>query len=69
MESVRDPADRRVRILRPTTDGLSALAAAQRVIEQVEEGYRTRYGTRRWDTLRDILREITDAPTEGPATP
>jgi DNA-binding MarR family transcriptional regulator len=69
LESVRDPADRRGRNQRPPPDGLSALAAAQRVIEQVEEEYRTRYGTRRWDTLRDILREITDAPTEGPATP
>jgi DNA-binding MarR family transcriptional regulator len=69
LESVRDPADRRVRILRPTADGRAALAAAQHVIEEVEAEYRRRYGARRWDTLRTILREITDAPTEGPATP
>ncbi|MET1059157.1 MAG: MarR family transcriptional regulator [Nocardioides sp.] len=59
LESVRDPADRRVRILRPTADGLAALAAGQRVIEDVEAEFRERAGATTWDTLREILSRLT----------
>ncbi len=44
LESVRDPADRRVRILRPTAAGLAAVAAAERVIAEVEAEWRARVG-------------------------
>ena len=44
LESVRDPADRRVRILRPTAAGLAAVAAAERVIAEVEAEWRSRVG-------------------------
>ena len=55
LESVRDPADGRVRILRPTAAGLAAVAAGERVIAEVEAEWRTRVGAERWDLLRDIL--------------
>jgi DNA-binding MarR family transcriptional regulator len=59
LESVRDPADRRVRILRPTAAGLAAVAAAERVIAEVEAEWRTRVGAESWDLLRDILGDVT----------
>ncbi len=58
LESVRDPTDRRVRILRPTAQGLQAVAAGDEVIARVEERWRARLGQRRWDQLRRLLREV-----------
>ena len=58
VESVRDPADGRVRILRPTEAGLAAVAAAERVIAEVEAEWRARVGPERWDRLRDILGDV-----------
>jgi DNA-binding MarR family transcriptional regulator len=66
LESVRDPADRRVRILRPTADGMAAARVGQQVIEDLEEEYRERYGPERWDTLRDILLAITSSSEGNP---
>ena len=62
LESVRDPADGRVRILRPTAAGLAAVAAAERVIAEVEAEWRTRVGPDRWDQLRDILGDLARLP-------
>jgi DNA-binding MarR family transcriptional regulator len=61
LESVRDPADGRVRILRPTPDGLAALAAGQHVIEEVEAEFRERAGAETWDRLREILARLTSS--------
>ena len=58
LESVRDPGDRRVRILRPTPAGLEAVAAGERVIAEVEAEWRRRVGADRWDLLRDILGDV-----------
>ena len=58
LESLRDPADRRVRILRPTPAGLAAVAEAERVIARVEAAWRIRVGAERWDLLRDILGDV-----------
>ncbi|GAA1477494.1 hypothetical protein GCM10009623_19400 [Nocardioides aestuarii] len=60
LESVRDPADRRVRILRPTSRGLEAVAASNEVIAAVEEEWRERLGTRKWEQLRRLLVEAAD---------
>lgn len=57
LESVRDPGDRRVRILRPTAAGRAAVAAGTAVIDEVEREWRTRLGARRWDQLRTLLGE------------
>src|SRR6478752_1961308 len=62
LESVRDPADRRVRILRPTPAGLAAVVAGERVIAEVEAEWRSRVGPDRWDQLRDILGDVARLP-------
>jgi DNA-binding MarR family transcriptional regulator len=64
LESVSDPRDRRVRILRPTRRGLAAVAAADRVIRQVEEDWRGRLGEREWTRLRRSLTSIHNAAEE-----
>lgn len=55
LESVSDPADRRVRILRPTAKGRRAVEAGNRVISTVEERWRERLGSEHWDRLRTLL--------------
>ncbi len=65
LESVRDPADRRVRILRPTRKGLQAVDAGEAVIADLERRWRRRLGARKWDQLRTLLSEAAAA---GPDT-
>lgn len=60
LESVRDPADRRVRILRPTARGRRAVRASEAAIAGVEAQWRERLGPRKWDRLRDLLREAAE---------
>lgn len=60
LESVRDPADRRVRILRPTPRGLAAVAASDELIASVEARWRERLGSRRWQQLRRLLTEAAE---------
>ena len=55
IESVRDPADRRVRILRPTRSGRAAVVAADKVIRTIEASWRERLGPRKWESLRGML--------------
>lgn len=55
MESVRDPADRRVRIVRPTALGRTVVDASAGLITEVEAAWRDRVGARNWDRLRDLL--------------
>lgn len=52
LESVRDPGDRRVRILRLTDEGRAAVVASERLIDDVEQEWRARVGPERWDSLR-----------------
>ena len=58
LESLSDPRDRRVRILRPTRRGLAAVEAADRIIRLVEEDWRERLGEREWARLRRSLTSI-----------
>ena len=58
LESVRDPADRRVRILKPTRRGLATVAAADRIIRELEGDWRARLGEREWTRLRNSLTSI-----------
>jgi DNA-binding MarR family transcriptional regulator len=60
LETVRDPADRRVRILRPTPRGRRAVAQGEAAIAVVEERWRDRLGPARWDALRDLLRAASE---------
>lgn len=57
LETVRDPADRRVRILRPTARGRRAVRAAERQIAALEQEWRARLGPEAWDRLRSLLQE------------
>ncbi|NYE74014.1 MarR family winged helix-turn-helix transcriptional regulator [Microlunatus parietis] len=55
LESVSDPTDRRVRILRPTAKGRRAVEAGNQVISAVEKRWRERLGAEHWDRLRALL--------------
>ena len=57
LESLRDPADKRVRILRPTERGRQAVSAGELVIGDLEAQLREQLGTRKWNQLRTLLRE------------
>jgi DNA-binding MarR family transcriptional regulator len=61
LETVRDPADRRVRILRPTRRGRQAVAAAEGLIAEIEDEWRERLGPRKWDQLRRLLLQAHEA--------
>lgn len=61
IESLRDPADKRVRILRPTSRGCAAVAAGERAIAEVEEQWRARLGAQQWDQLRSLLLEAVES--------
>lgn len=61
LESVRDPADGRVRILRPTRRGRIAVEATDRAIRAVEEAWRARLGDSAWDQLRRQLIAVHNA--------
>ncbi len=61
LESVRDPADRRVRIVRPTRRGLEAVADDERAIAELEKEWRSRLGPRKWDQLRALLQEAASS--------
>ena len=60
LETVRDPADRRVRILRPTRRGRQAVAAAEKVIAEIEDEWCERLGPRKWAQLRRLLVQARD---------
>lgn len=61
LESVRDTRDRRVRILRPTAEGLRVVAAGAEIIEGVEMRWRERVGPQTWDALRQALARASAA--------
>ena len=60
LESVRDPADRRVRILRPTQQGRRAVSAGELVITELEAQWRERLGAAKWEQFRSLLRETAE---------
>jgi DNA-binding MarR family transcriptional regulator len=56
--SGKDPADGRVRLVTRTEHGDTAAATAQRAIEAVERTWRREVGAARYDTMKQVLREI-----------
>lgn len=58
LESLRDPADRRVRILRPTEAGLAAVVDGDRLVREAEARWRAKVGDEDWDRLREILLRV-----------
>jgi DNA-binding MarR family transcriptional regulator len=61
VESVRLPADRRVRLVRRTAAGDAAVADALRTIARLENHWRDELGERRYTTMRAALRELVEA--------
>ena len=68
MESLRDPTDKRVRILRPTPRGAKAVAEAEQTIEALEAQWRERLGARKWDRLRALLLEASELDRRSPVS-
>jgi DNA-binding MarR family transcriptional regulator len=58
VSSRRDPADGRVRLVTRTERGDAAADAAQRAIEAVEREWREEVGAARYDTMKQVLREL-----------
>src|SRR6266508_451968 len=61
VESVRLPADRRVRLVRRTAAGDAAVADALSTIARLENHWRDELGERRYTTMRATLRELVEA--------
>jgi DNA-binding MarR family transcriptional regulator len=68
LESLRDPADKRVRILRPTRRGTEAVAEAEQTIAALEAQWRERLGARKWDQLRALLLEASELDRRSPVS-
>jgi DNA-binding MarR family transcriptional regulator len=66
LESVGDPADRRVRRLRPTVTGLEVAALSDRAIRTMEARWRDRIGAERWDVMKQTLHEIQESSSAAP---
>ena len=67
LEIVRDPDDRRVRVVRPTPAGRAVARAADLVIRQLEADWRDRVGVRRWDSMRAGLVALASASASASA--
>ncbi|MGH3386350.1 MAG: MarR family winged helix-turn-helix transcriptional regulator [Nocardioidaceae bacterium] len=57
-ESVKDPRDQRVRLVRLTAMGRRASAAATQAIITTERRWRRQVGARRYDEMKQVLREL-----------
>lgn len=69
LEVVPDPADGRVRVVRPTPKGVRLTQRVHEEIAALEQRWRTRVGPRRWATFTAVLTELgaaTPAPTARP---
>ena len=56
--SERLPSDRRVRMVRRTTEGDAVAADVSKTIGTIEERLRAEVGPRRYDTMVSVLREL-----------
>ena len=56
--SGQDPADGRVRLITRTEQGDTAAIEAQRAIDAVEHGWRKEIGAARYDTMKQVLRQL-----------
>jgi DNA-binding MarR family transcriptional regulator len=58
LEVVADPADRRVRLIRPTQKGLATGAAIRRAVRGLEERWSAEIGEPGWQHLRQSLAQL-----------
>jgi DNA-binding MarR family transcriptional regulator len=62
---VADPADARAKIVRLTAHGRRAAAEARRAVQSLESRTRRQLGDLRYETLREVLDEMTGAGEPG----
>jgi len=67
LEVVGDPADRRVRIVRPTPAGAALRVAVDAAINELEQRWREEVGERPWETFREVLAQV--GARQRPAEP
>ena len=58
VERVKDPADRRAKLVRLTKKGWQHIRDAREIIGKIEEAYARRLGDGRLETLRAILKDL-----------
>ncbi len=63
---VADPADARAKIVRLTAHGRRAAAEARRAVGSLDTRMKRQLGDRRYETLREVLRELTVDGEDGP---
>lgn len=68
VERVRDPADRRAKVVRLTARGRAVREAGMRVIEDVEAEWAALVGPESWDALRRGLEALFAALSAGAAS-
>jgi DNA-binding MarR family transcriptional regulator len=57
---VPDPSDARAKLVRLTARGRRAAAECRRAIQGLEQRVRRQLGDRRYDTLREVLEELSE---------
>lgn len=61
----RDESDKRVRLLALTDDGRVVAEAGDRAVRAMEQAWRERLGSARWDAMRGVLADLATSDT-GP---
>lgn len=69
LESIPDPHDRRVKLIRPTPRGREAGAAARREIRRLEERWAAEIGEPGWQQLRAVLSKLAANAPDDMSTP
>ena len=59
VERVKDPVDRRAKLVRLTKKGRQHVREAREIIGEIEEAYALRLGNGRLETLRAILEDLS----------
>jgi len=67
LESTGDPADRRVRRIRPTAQGAEVVHLSDQAIRAMEARWRERIGAERWDAMKQTLLDIPQMGSAGPS--
>jgi DNA-binding MarR family transcriptional regulator len=63
---VADPGDARAKIVRLTAHGRRAAAEARRAVASLDTRMKRQLGDRRYDTLREVLEELSTQAEETP---
>ena len=69
LESIPDPHDRRIKLIRPTPRGREAGAAARRELWRLEERWAAAIGEPGWQQLRTVLSKLAASAPGGTSPP